>query len=137
MAELTKYSFAISIIAIALSIGVPVSEYTWGKVGTNDMHLFYMCNLDNEIAKCEGGLSNNSYSCYPFTFAKTGAIRCGNTTLKGQWLPIYNVGTDLGIKPTDILTEIEPDWLVSPDQRKGNNSWQCYTKKCYKIVWEE
>lgn len=128
----TITALAISIIAILASIGIPISERTFGEVLTDELRDYYICDLTNEIKEFKGGISGTQYSGYPYIDSRKGAVRCGTTDNKGRWNDLKTYAESLGIDPYDLLEEskIKKEPVVYKEYAK---QWLCSTGGCERL----
>ena len=75
-----KTTFVIAVMALLLSIGVPVTD----TVFDNELKDYFVCDIDSSIEEFKGGISGTAYTGYPYADSRVGYIRCGNTEKKGQ-----------------------------------------------------
>ena len=123
-----KTAITIAIIAVLLSLGVPIADRTFGDVFVNELKDYYICSVDNNIMQFKGGISGTAYSGYPYVDSRKGAVTCGTTENKGSWILLSKYAQDLGIDPYDLL-ETQPKLGVSVEGTK----WLCSVESCRRI----
>jgi len=101
-----KTAFITAIVAVLISIGVPVMDNTIGQ-GLDELQDFYICSVTQDIQEFKGGLSSTAYTGYPYENSRKGYIRCNLGDTKGEWIQLSEYASSLGIDPYDLLVEKE------------------------------
>lgn len=125
--DYTKETFAIAIIALLGVVGVAVGP----GVFDNELADYYVCDVDGVIAEFKGGISGTGYSGYPFADSRKGAVRCGTSDAKGEWVVIKDYAKKLDVDPYDLLKErpvVNPTVPITPSP--SGVSFLCTSKGC-------
>ena len=103
-----KKSLTLSIIAILLAIGAPLSIDGIQDAFNNELQDYYRCSIDGDIKPFPGGISKTTgYSGYPFEDSRKGPVYCGDSDNKGKWVSLIEYAEELGIDPYVILSEYQ------------------------------
>lgn len=121
--KMSKSALSLSIIALLISLGVPLS----GTVLDNELGDYYICSVDNEILEFKGGISGTSYSGYPFEGSRSGAERCGTSSNKGEWVSLSVYAESVGLDPYDLLVEEE---VIDTPQVSNAKQFICSSSGC-------
>ncbi len=126
-----KTTFTIALIALIISLSVPLTERTFGDVFTNELKDYYVCNIDKSIKEFPGRVSGARYSGYPYIDSRKGAIYCGTSDNKGEWMQIEIYAKSVGIDPYDLLQKGEE--LKKVPTTVGGKQWICHIGGCEPI----
>jgi len=126
--EKDKAALITSIIAIMLSLGMPMTGLTIGSVLDNELKDHYICSIDDNIVEFKGGISGTKYTGYPFEDSRKGAKRCGTTDNKGIWIKLSEYAEEVGIDPYDLLIQEEEN--KQQRIRKDVYEYNCYSSGC-------
>ena len=102
-----KNTFMIAILAIALALGVPVTEYTYNELYTNELDNSYFCTADegekyaHEIMEFYK-LSPSKHRGYPYEGTTKGYKDCGDNDI---WVSVLEYSKLLDIPPYDFIEE--------------------------------
>lgn len=98
--EENKKNYLISgILALIVSLGIGITP----EVLDNELADYYHCDKTGDISEFKGGVSGTGYSGYPFAESRKGAVRCGTTEDKGNWVKLSIVAEELGIDAYDLI----------------------------------
>jgi hypothetical protein len=103
-----KQVFVISLIALLVSVGVPISERAFGDVFSNELKDYYRCDSSGVIKEFKGGVSGTLYSGYPFVGSRAGVVYCGSSENKGKWVKLSDYAQSVGVDPYELLLASEP-----------------------------
>lgn len=122
----TTKPFTVAIIALLISIGVPVADRTYDSVFSGELNNYFICNKDLNILEFPGGVSSTGYSGYPYENSRKGVIYCGTSDDKGAWVRLTEYASSIGIDPYDLLqqpTSTEPQEIATISNI--GTSWEC------------
>ena len=103
MEQTKKQSIIAGIIALVVSLGIGVTP----EVFDNELQDYYHCDKTGDISEFKGGVSGTGYSGYPFAESRKGAVRCGTTEDKGNWVKLSIIAEEFGIDAYDLILEQE------------------------------
>ena len=126
-----KPTLVISLIALLISLGVPIADRTFGDVLTNELKDYYICDKTEMIKEFKGGVSGTQYSGYPFSGSTKGAVYCGTSLDKGKWIKLNDYSNNLGIDPYELLQKEEV--IPKVVYKEYAKQWSCDSGGCKRI----
>jgi hypothetical protein len=115
--------FVVAVIALVLFLGVPLGTLTYADLFSNELGDYYVCNINQNIQEFKGGISGTGYSGYPFVDSRIGAVYCGSSLNKGNWIRISEYANSLGIDPYELISQDKKSDIPSP--LFGTKRWVC------------
>ena len=107
----TKNAFMVSIVALALSLGIGISGVSVQEILTEELNDYYICIADSGKYAGEkmefDRLSASGHRGYPYADSTKGYKDCGDS-VDDVWVRLIDYANEIGVDPYALLEE-EPE----------------------------